>query len=1020
MMKKLSTCPRFVRNCGTLLVFLCWLTALRAQAQPPAFTCDGNSPFYMIQGSPSALYAYDPRTSTTTLIKDQIITDVTNTELSALGYNVQDNYLWAHRSGTNEVVRIGSDGTYDSFAISGLPAATYLAGDVTASGVLYLYNTGAGVIERVDLTPALPATTPQRLSSVSSVVSAVLDIAFNPVDNQLYSIIAGNLYRYAPSTGARVVVGAVAGLTGDAGSHVFFDASGNMYASGTEATYKITGVASNTDKVATVYSSGNSIITAPSDGASCRGALPTITDQVPFTCEPGVSYVLNASNLFQLDMTSGTTSLVKTLVLGDGHILNAMGYNTVDNYIWGTVISGTNQIARVGADGSTQSFATTLPDDATAFTGDVGSDGFLYLHYTGFMRKVNLNAGPNFLLVSSFASPSSGNDWGFNPIDGQLYSVIDNTLYSHNPLNGTRTTRGVVSGLPVGNYGAIFFDANGTLYAGNNDNQNVYKILNPDGATLSATLFRNLDMPTINDGARCPSSVIDSPEPLTCEDGMSYIISATNLYRLDISTGENTLVSTINVGSGKMVNAFGYNVVDNYLWGKVYSNSNRVVRLGADGSAQTYAVPALPSTQTSFTGDVGTDGFMYLYYSSGTMKKVNLNAGANFLQVSSFPTSSAGNDWAYNSADGQLYSIIGNTLYKHNSANGVRTSLGTVTNLPSGNYGAVFFDALGNLYVGNNDNQTMYKIPDPFTQAPVATPFKKLDLSSINDGARCPNSAVGPGALDDDVNTTCAAIDINVLANDQPGSSPLVASTVRLITPGTLAPVTTLDVSVGVFEVNTTTGVVKFTPVNGFNGVASVRYTVQDENGLAAEAVINVTTACPMPVTLVTFKAAAEGQTALLSWATTMETNSDRFEIERSANGRKWTRIGTVRSQGESSVLVNYGFKDTNPAAGENLYRLKMIDFDHTYTYSSIQSVVFAENGISPVYPNPANGLLTFKNASQIREVSVRSLTGTRLLGTRKLDNGSLDVSALEPGLYVVTITHTDGSVITGKVTVSH
>ncbi|SEJ00577.1 Por secretion system C-terminal sorting domain-containing protein [Dyadobacter sp. SG02] len=1009
-----------MKKLSTWLIVLCLLTALRAQAQPPAFTCDGNSPFYMIQGSPSALYSYDPRTSTATLIKDQIISGVTNTALSALGYNVHDNYLWAHRSGTNEIVRIGSDGTYDSFAISGLPAATYVAGDVTPSGVMYLYNTATGDIERVDLTPTPPATTPQRLSVLSSVVSAVQDVAFNPVDNQLYSIIAGNLYRYAPANGTRVLVGAVAGLTGDAGSNVFFDAAGNMYASGTEATYKITGVASNTDKVATVYSSGNSTITAPADGAGCRGALPAITDQVPFTCEPGVSYVLNSFNLFQLDMTSGTTSLVKRLVVGDGNNLNAMGYNTVDNYIWGTVISNTNQIARVGADGSTQTFATTLPDDATAFTGDVGSDGFLYLHYSGFMRKVNLNAGPNFLQVTSFSSPASGNDWGFNPVDGQLYSVIDNTLYSHNPINGTRTTRGVVSGLPVGNYGAIFFDANGTLYAGNNDNQNVYKILNPDGATLSATLFRNLDLASINDGARCPSALIDSPAPLTCEDGMSYIISATNLYRLDISTGENTLVSTINVGSGKMVNAFGYNVVDNYLWGKVYSNSNRVVRLGADGSAQTYAVPALPSDQTSFTGDVGTDGFMYLYYASGTMKKVNLNAGPNFLQVTSFPASQAGNDWAYNSADGQLYSVIGNTLYKHNSANGVRTSLGTVTNLPSGNYGAVFFDALGNMYVGNNDNQTMYKIPDPFTQAPVATPFKKLDLSSINDGARCPNSAVGPGALDDDVNTTCSAIDVNVLSNDQPGSSPLVASTVRLITPGTLVLVTTLDVAGGKFEVNTATGVVRFTPFNGFNGVASVRYTVEDENGLATDATINVTTACPMPVTLVSFEAKAEGQTALLNWATTMETNSDRFEIERSQNGRSWVKIGTKRSRGESSVLVRYDFTDANPAAGENLYRLKMIDFDGTFAYSSLQSLTFGEGNLVPVYPNPANAFITFKNAAQIREVSVRNLSGAHVLGTRKLEGGSLDVSGLEAGLYLIIVTNTDGSVTTSKIAVKH
>nr|MBZ1363183.1 Ig family protein [Dyadobacter fermentans]MBZ1363278.1 Ig family protein [Dyadobacter fermentans] len=73
--------------------------------------------------------------------------------------------------------------------------------------------------------------------------------------------------------------------------------------------------------------------------------------------------------------------------------------------------------------------------------------------------------------------------------------------------------------------------------------------------------------------------------------------------------------------------------------------------------------------------------------------------------------------------------------------------------------------------------------------------------------------------------------------------------------------------------------------------------------------------------------------TALLTWSTTEEVNSDRFEIERSLNGKGWSTIGKVRSNGESSVLRNYTYTDDSPEKGENLYRLRMVDLDGTYAF---------------------------------------------------------------------------------------
>ena len=50
-------------------------------------------------------------------------------------------------------------------------------------------------------------------------------------------------------------------------------------------------------------------------------------------------------------------------------------------------------------------------------------------------------------------------------------------------------------------------------------------------------------------------------------------------------------------------------------------------------------------------------------------------------------------------------------------------------------------------------------------------------------------------------------------------------------------------------------------------------------------------TEIPLPVTLTSFNVKKEGQSAFMSWSTTMETNSDRFEIENSKEGKNWNLI---------------------------------------------------------------------------------------------------------------------------------
>lgn len=186
---------------------------------------------------------------------------------------------------------------------------------------------------------------------------------------------------------------------------------------------------------------------------------------------------------------------------------------------------------------------------------------------------------------------------------------------------------------------------------------------------------------------------------------------------------------------------------------------------------------------------------------------------------------------------------------------------------------------------------------------------------------------------------------------------------------------------------------------------APVPYTVRWEGAL--------------PVKLVSFEAVARENVVNLSWVTTEETNSDRFEVQRSTDGKTWNAIGSVKAEGESKVRKTYNFTDHQPelSAGANLYRLKMIDRDGSFAFSSIRSVRLDNKLESSVYPNPATTVLNLKVTSwkQVKTVRINNLSGIRVYSSGPVESGSIDVSGLESGIYIVQITHTDGSVHTHK-----
>ncbi len=119
-----------------------------------------------------------------------------------------------------------------------------------------------------------------------------------------------------------------------------------------------------------------------------------------------------------------------------------------------------------------------------------------------------------------------------------------------------------------------------------------------------------------------------------------------------------------------------------------------------------------------------------------------------------------------------------------------------------------------------------------------------------------------------------------------------------------------------------------------------------------------IVAASPLPVTLADFSGKIQNNIAYLQWKTVFESNSDKFEIEKTAvtNGGNWLTIGSVKAAGNSSTTNLYKFNDIGLAPGEWLYRLKLIDKDGKFTYSALVKLKTGSklfNGLSQNFPNP-------------------------------------------------------------------
>jgi hypothetical protein len=119
----------------------------------------------------------------------------------------------------------------------------------------------------------------------------------------------------------------------------------------------------------------------------------------------------------------------------------------------------------------------------------------------------------------------------------------------------------------------------------------------------------------------------------------------------------------------------------------------------------------------------------------------------------------------------------------------------------------------------------------------------------------------------------------------------------------------------------------------------------------------------PLPIEINSFNSNVTERQVNLSWTTKTEQNSSRFEIERSivnANGATgvWAAVGVVPASGSSNSPKKYSFTEKDLQAGKQQYRLKLVDNNGSFKYSSVieTEIAIPKNfEVSQNYPNPFN-----------------------------------------------------------------
>ncbi|RZK90605.1 MAG: hypothetical protein EOO62_34835, partial [Hymenobacter sp.] len=351
------------------------------------------------------------------------------------------------------------------------------------------------------------------------------------------------------------------------------------------------------------------------------------------------------TDIYEIDLTTATATPATTggipIINTDGSIsklqLNAFGYNSKDNYIWGQAYNSSN-LVRIGSDYKGKLYPVANLPANPYVVGDVSpKTGFMYLAVGGSGATDQIyviDLTQTTLTATALTTTQSFiTDWAVSPIDGNLYAIYSTIINNGTQVNtskltlyryltkartingvttaaGTRETLGTVAGgstpIAAANFGAVFMDSNGSFYVVANASGYIHRIDRPDllGASdestaIAATYITTGPAATTNnnDGARCANSRVTTTLPV-------------QLAAFAATAAPNRAVRLGWTTASELNNA--YFEVQHSLDGRTFAAVGQVQGRGTSAQASTYsftdAAPGAATTHYYRLRQVDADG----------------------------------------------------------------------------------------------------------------------------------------------------------------------------------------------------------------------------------------------------------------------------------------------------------------------------------------------------------------------------------------------------------------------------
>lgn len=146
-----------------------------------------------------------------------------------------------------------------------------------------------------------------------------------------------------------------------------------------------------------------------------------------------------------------------------------------------------------------------------------------------------------------------------------------------------------------------------------------------------------------------------------------------------------------------------------------------------------------------------------------------------------------------------------------------------------------------------------------------------------------------------------------------------------------------------------------------------------------------------------------------VTWKTTNEVNTDKFELLRKGDEGNFVVINTQAAYNTAGEH-QYGFTDRVPLSGNSYYQLKQYDKDGQTTTSEIRIVNLPAIAAQfRAYPNPTSGLITVEHAT-VKNTGTLSVYDTQgqQKSSLRLSKGQTDTNInlahLANGFYIIKV----------------